>query len=168
MKQEPFVLERSFHAPADEVWQALTDKDKMKQWYFDLDDFKAEVGFEFQFSGGKDDKIYLHLCKITEVVPGEKLAYSWRYEGYPGYSVVSFELFPEGDTTRLKLTHDGLDSFPTSDPNFARESFAGGWAIAWAERAGIGPQRWQTARNQRRSARELLFHRQIDRGPICL
>ncbi|MEP7144767.1 MAG: SRPBCC domain-containing protein [Ferruginibacter sp.] len=127
MKQEPFVLERSFLAPADQLWQALTDKDKMKQWYFDLEKFIPEVGFEFQFYGEKDEKKYLHLCKITEVIPGEKLAYTWRYKDYPGESVVSFELFPEGDTTRLKLTHQGLDSFPAGNPDFAKESFEAGW-----------------------------------------
>ena len=127
MKQEPFVLERSFNAPADKVWQALTDKDKMKQWYFDIAEFKPEVGFEFHFSAGDDEKTYLHLCKITEVKPGEKIAYSWHYKDYPGSSVVSFELFAEGDTTRLKLTHEGLDSFPAGNPDFAKESFAEGW-----------------------------------------
>ena len=127
MKQEPFVLERVFQAPADKVWEALTDSAKMKQWYFDIENFKAEPGFEFQFYGGDEDKKYLHLCKITEVIPGKKLAYSWRYKDYPGHSVVSFELFTEGDTTRLKLTHEGLDSFPAGNPDFAKESFAEGW-----------------------------------------
>jgi len=40
---------------------------------------------------------------------------------------VTFELFPEGDKTRLKLTHTGLDSFP-DDAHFARSRFEGGWA----------------------------------------
>lgn len=127
MKQEAFVLERNLDAPADQVWQALTDNEKMKQWYFKLDEFRAEVGFEFQFYGGKDERQYLHYCKVTEVVAGKKLAYSWRYEGHPGESVVSFELFGEGEQTRLKLTHAGLNSFPVGNPDFARESFAGGW-----------------------------------------
>lgn len=127
MKHEPFVLERSFHAPADQLWQALTDKDKMKEWYFDLDEFKAEPGFEFQFSAGTDDKKYLHICKVTVVIPGKKLAYSWKYKDYPGESLLSFELFAEGDFTRLKLTHSGLESFPQDNPDFARKSFEGGW-----------------------------------------
>ncbi len=43
MNQEPIVLERSFHAPADKVWQALTIKNKMKEWYFDIDNFKSDL-----------------------------------------------------------------------------------------------------------------------------
>ena len=127
MKQEPFVIERILNAPAEKVWKAITDKDQMKQWYFDLADFKPEVGFEFQFEGGNEGRSYLHLCKITEVLPGKKLQYSWRYDGYEGISFVTFELFDEGDKTRLKLTHEGLETFPANNPDFAKQNFVQGW-----------------------------------------
>jgi uncharacterized protein YndB with AHSA1/START domain len=107
MQNEPFVIERTYNVPVDKVWQAITDKDKMKQWYFDLKEFKPEVGFEFQFTGGPPEKTYLHLCRITEVIPGKKLTHTWKYDGYAGESFVTFELFAEGDKTRLKLTHAG-------------------------------------------------------------
>ncbi len=127
MKNEPFVIERTYNAPVEKVWKAITDKEDMKQWYFDIAEFKPEVGFEFQFEGGKDDKCYLHLCKITEVIPRKKLQYSWRYDGYEGNSFVTFELFAEGNKTRLKLTHEGLETFPISNPDFAKENFVEGW-----------------------------------------
>jgi uncharacterized protein YndB with AHSA1/START domain len=127
MKNEPFVIERTMNAPTEKVWQAITDKNQMKQWYFDLAEFKPEVGFEFSFLGGSEEQKYLHLCKITEVVPGKKLQYSWRYDQYPGNSFVTFELFPEGNGTRLKLTHEGLETFPTDNKDFARSSFEAGW-----------------------------------------
>ncbi len=128
MKAEPFVIERTLNAPAQKVWEAITDKAKMKQWYFDLSDFKPEVGFEFTFLGkGNEGQDYTHLCKITKVEPGKLLQYSWQYKSYPGKSFVTFELFPEGDATRLKLTHEGLETFPQDTKDFAKESFAGGW-----------------------------------------
>lgn len=127
MKSEPFIIERTFNAPIEKVWKAITDKDQMKQWYFDIPEFKPEPGFEFQFEGKSEDKCYLHLCKITEIVNGRKLRYSWRYEGYEGNSFVSFELFPQGEQTRLKLTHEGLETFPANIADFAKESFVAGW-----------------------------------------
>jgi uncharacterized protein YndB with AHSA1/START domain len=126
MKNEPFVIERTYHAPVEKVWQAITDKNAMKQWYFDIAEFEPRVGFEFKFTANNEDKVYVHLCKVTEVVPGKKIAYTWRYEDYGGNSLVTFELFAEGDKTRLKLTHEGLETFPKL-PDFARESFAAGW-----------------------------------------
>ena len=126
MNKEPFVIERTLNAPVDAVWQAITDRDQMKEWYFDLADFQPVVGFEFQFSGGSEAETYVHLCRVTTVEPGKKLAYTWKYEKYPGESEVTFELFPEGDKTRVKLTHTGLETFPDK-PDFTRESFAAGW-----------------------------------------
>ncbi|MFL9483382.1 SRPBCC domain-containing protein [Chitinophagaceae bacterium LWZ2-11] len=126
MKSEPFVIERTLNASVERVWKALTDKKQMKEWYFDLSDFKPEVGFEFQFEGGSKEMTYLHLCKVIEVIPHKKLTYSWRYKDYAGNSFVTFELFPESDKTRLKLTHEGLESFPPVK-DFAKESFSKGW-----------------------------------------
>ncbi len=71
MANEPFVIERTFNAPIEKVWKVITDKEEMKQWYF--------------------------------------------------------QLFPEGEKTRLKLTHTGLETFPAINPDFAKENFAQGW-----------------------------------------
>src|SRR5690606_14486939 len=107
MNSAPFIIERTYNAPVNVVWEAITDKNKMKKLYFDLSEFKPEVGFEFQFSGqGNEGQKYLHLCKIIEVVFERKLTYSWRYDAYKGNSFVTFELFPEGDKTRVMLTHE--------------------------------------------------------------
>jgi len=128
MNNQPFVIERVYNAPSSRIWKALTDKSEMKKWYFDVSDFKPEVGFEFTFPGeGRNCEKYVHRCRITEVIEGKKLAYSWAYEGHPGNSIVTFELFPEGEKTRLRLTHSGLETFPKSNSDFARESFAEGW-----------------------------------------
>jgi uncharacterized protein YndB with AHSA1/START domain len=123
---EPVIVERTFSAPIARVWKALTDVEEMRRWYFDLKEFKPEVGFEFAFTVEHEGVKYHHLCKITEVIPKKKLAYTWRYEGHEGDSLVTFELFADGDTTRLKLTHDGLETFPKL-PSFARKNFMEGW-----------------------------------------
>jgi len=128
MKDEPFVIERTFNAPVEKVWTAISDEEQMRQWYFNISEFKLEVGFEFHFTAGPPEKDYLHICKITEVIPGKKLSYSWRYDGYEGISYLTFELFPDGGKTRLKLTHSGLETFPSNNPDLAKENFAAGWA----------------------------------------
>lgn len=127
MKNEPFVIEGTFDAPISAVWKAITDKNDMKQWCFDIAAFQPEVGFEFQFEGGNEENRYLHLCQVTEVVVGKKLSYSWRYDGYEGNTLVIFELIAEGEKTKLKLTHEGLETFPASIPDFEKENFAAGW-----------------------------------------
>jgi uncharacterized protein YndB with AHSA1/START domain len=123
---EAVVIERTFNAPIARVWKALTDVEDMRRWYFDLKAFKPEVGFEFAFTVEHEGFEYSHLCKITEVIPQKKLAYTWRYQGHEGDSLVTFELFADGGKTRLKLTHEGLETFPKL-PAFARKNFMKGW-----------------------------------------
>jgi len=125
-KDEPLVVERTFDAPVSLVWKALTDRDDIKQWSFDIREFAPEVGFEFQFYGGDKTTQYLHRCKVTEAIPNKRLAYTWRYEGHAGDSLVTFELFAEGNKTRLRLTHAGLETFPKL-PAFAKANFLEGW-----------------------------------------
>jgi uncharacterized protein YndB with AHSA1/START domain len=120
------VVERVFDAPIARVWRALTENEQMRQWYFELKEFKPEVGFEFAFVVEHEGMTYHHLCKVTEVVPQKKIAYTWRYKGHEGDSLVAFELFAAGDKTRLKLTHTGLASFPKS-PAFKSDNFRQGW-----------------------------------------
>jgi len=124
----PLVVEHTFKAPVEKVWKASTDPDQMAQWYFDLKEFRPELGFEFRFPGGPSpEKQYMHVCKITEVEMGKKLTYSWRYDGYPGESFVTFLLTPQGDKTLLQLTHTGLETFPADNPDFASGNFVEGW-----------------------------------------
>jgi uncharacterized protein YndB with AHSA1/START domain len=123
---EPLVIERTFNAPAAQVWKAITDVDDLRRWYFDLKEFKPQTGFEFQFVVEHAGTRYDHHCKVTAVIPQKKIAYSWRYEGHEGDSLVTFELFAEGDKTKLKLTHTGLETFPKL-PAYARKNFMEGW-----------------------------------------
>ena len=88
-KDEPLVLERVLDAPVALVWKALTDIDDLRNWFLDIREFEPRVGFEFRFYAGKDQTKYLHGCKVTEVVPNKRLAYTWRYHGYEGDSLVT-------------------------------------------------------------------------------
>jgi uncharacterized protein YndB with AHSA1/START domain len=128
MISTPVKIERTLNAPVSVVWKALTDPGQMKEWYFNLPGFKAEVGYEFSFTGGPDEgRQYIHLCKVTEVIKEKKISYTWRYEGYPGNSTVSFVLQGEGSVTHLEIIHEGLDTFSKDNSDFASNNFVEGW-----------------------------------------
>ena len=129
VKNEPIIKEVVLKAPVDKVWKAITDRQEMKQWYFDVSDFKTEKGFEFSFEGKNEvrDKTYVHLCKITEVIEKKKLAYTWRYKDMPGVTTVTFELFPEGNNTRLRLTHEGIENLAAGGRDYDKKNFIAGW-----------------------------------------
>jgi uncharacterized protein YndB with AHSA1/START domain len=121
----PFVMEQIYDSPIETVWEALTDEDQMRAWYFpQLKHFRPAVGFMFEFVD--DGSPYQKEWQVTQLAEGRRLAHSWVYKGYPGRSEVIFDLTAEGGKTRLRLTHTGLASFP-DDPHFARERFESGW-----------------------------------------
>ena len=124
----PIVIERTFNAPAETVWKAITERERMKEWRFELEEFVPEVGFEFEFVVEHEGMRHDHLCKVVEVIPDKKLAYTWRYADEQGDSVVSFELFPDGAKTTVRLTHEGVNSFPKT-PAYARKNFILGWTM---------------------------------------
>lgn len=125
----PVIVEKVLNVPVEKVWKAITDKDEMKQWYFDLDKFELKDGFEFRFAGqGRKGEKYMHICTITEIIPNQKLQYSWQYENLPGYSIVTFDLTSMDDQTKIRLTHDGVETFPGKEnSDFAPGSFNEGW-----------------------------------------
>src|SRR6266852_821403 len=131
LAKTPVVIERTFDAPIEAVWKAITNVEEMKQWWphlAPLETFKAEVGIETQFSIWHNQKDFLHLWMVTEVVPGSKITCHWRFGGNSGISSVTFELSPEGNKTKLRLTHTGLETFvPESNPDLARGNFLAGW-----------------------------------------
>ena len=125
---DPIVVEQKLEAPVETVWNAITEIDLMRQWYFEnIPDFKPEIGFETQFNVRSEERDFLHQWKVTEVVPPKKIAYDWRFDKYQGDSSVVFELLREGGATLLRLSVFVRESFPEDIPEFTRESCIAGW-----------------------------------------
>ncbi|MFA9392477.1 MAG: hypothetical protein ACERKD_21885 [Prolixibacteraceae bacterium] len=51
MKSNPIVKEIVVPVDVEVVWEALTDSSKMKEWYFEVRNFKLEEGNVFFFFG---------------------------------------------------------------------------------------------------------------------
>jgi uncharacterized protein YndB with AHSA1/START domain len=125
---EPVAVEQTFNVSAETVWRAITEIDQMRQWYFDnIPDFKPEAGFQTQFTVSNEGRDFLHMWTVTDVVPLKKLVYDWKYEQYPGEGSVVWELFDQGQATRLRLSMHVREDFPDDVPEFKRESCVGGW-----------------------------------------
>lgn len=120
-------LERMLDAPVDTVWRYLTEGELRGQWFAGGSDV-AEVGdLELVFDHDNlsaDDVPYpadyakykgaVNREKVVRFEPKRVLAHTFG-EGRNG--VATFELFPEGEMTRLVLTHSGIQS-PTGGLDF--------------------------------------------------
>lgn len=116
------------NAPVEKVWNALTDKEEMKKWYFDIPDFELKEGNAFNFYEPGEERKYHHHCEIAEIIPNEKLKHSWAYPDISKEkTLVKWELTPENGDTLVTLTHKGLENFHHLGKDFQVESFQKGW-----------------------------------------
>ena len=126
--EEPIIVEATFSAPPERVWQAISDPEEMRQWYFpQIEDFRPERGFETRFTVEMEERSFEHLWKIVEVEEGRRISYTWRYTEYPGNSRVTMQISPAGEGTHLRLEDVVTEDFPDDIPEFERESGVEGW-----------------------------------------
>lgn len=122
-------LIREFKARPEAVWNAITDPEKMKEWYFHVRDFKLEEGCVFTFYEKEEGGSFLHRCEILKIEPGRLLEHTWEHPSHSqGKSVLKWELEPvEEETVQLTLTHSGLENLADAGPEFAPENYEFGW-----------------------------------------
>src|SRR5205807_6273948 len=102
--------EISIDAPPSVVFEFLTDPAKMVRW----------MGTEAVLEPWPGGRYYVNPSghepasgEVLEIIPDRRLVFSWGWEGGalplpPGQSTVEISLEPDGDGTRLRLTHRDL------------------------------------------------------------
>jgi uncharacterized protein YndB with AHSA1/START domain len=101
--ESALVFERRIKAPPDRVWRALTEPDELRAWLARAEvDLRPGGAIVLTFENEDDEGVMRGA--VNEVEEGRFLEFTWREEG-AGESVVRFEVAPDGDGTRLTLTH---------------------------------------------------------------
>lgn len=107
----------TIHAPADQVWQALTTPELIKQYMMGADvhtDWK--VGSPLTYTGEYQGKKFEEKGTIKQLEPGKVLAATHfsSMSGKPdvpeNYALVTWELEQNGDDTVLSVSQDNIDS----------------------------------------------------------
>ena len=125
---ESIIVEEHFNVPVNIVWNAITNLDEMKQWYFNaIESFKPEIDFKTEFIVQSGERTFTHLWHIIKVEPLKRIVYNWKYKEYTGDSFVHFELFPQKNNTLLRVTTEITASFPKNISEFEIESGRQGW-----------------------------------------
>jgi len=102
-------------APAS-IYEALVDSKRFGELTGAPASGDSAEGASFSVFGG-------HITgRHVELVPGARVVQAWRAKNWPAgiYSIVRFELLPEGAGTKLVFDHDGF-------PEDMKEHLAKGW-----------------------------------------
>lgn len=125
---ENVVIKQRVNAPVEKVWNALTDKAQMKEWYFDIPDFELGLHNEFNFFEPGGENRFHHHGEILEVIPNQKFKHTWSYPEFSKEkTIVRWELEEDNGGTLITLTHKGLENFNHLGTDFQKESFENGW-----------------------------------------
>ncbi len=128
MENKPIIITETFDFSPEMVWEAITDKDKMKEWYFEIPDFDLKVGMTFHFYEPGGANKYLHRCIVKEIIPGKKLRHTWEHPNHSsGTSVITWEIEELNNGSKLILTHEGVENFSDGGDEFKRENYEVGW-----------------------------------------
>ena len=105
MGNKGFLYQTVIHATAEKVWQALTNAEFTKQYWFGrsvASDWK--VGSEVTITT-PEGKIEVK-GKILAAEPNQKLSYTWGSGTSTNDTTVTFEIVPMGPLTKLVVSHD--------------------------------------------------------------
>jgi uncharacterized protein YndB with AHSA1/START domain len=109
-------------APVAKVWEHITDPAKIAGWLMP-NDFQAGVGREFSLDCKEQGEI---SCVVKEIVPLQKLVYTFQSKVTKVETLVTLTLAIEGKATRLTLIHSGWDALPPDQQGIA-DIFGSGW-----------------------------------------
>lgn len=108
--------EVTLNAAPSRIYQALVDSKRFGELTGAPASGDSAEGASFSVFGG-------HITgRHVELVPGQRVVQAWRAKTWPEglYSIVRFELRPEGAGTKLVFDHDGF-------PEDMKEHLAKGW-----------------------------------------
>jgi uncharacterized protein YndB with AHSA1/START domain len=126
-------LQRTFHAPVEEVFDAWTSPEVLRRWWVADSTWRTPVaevdlraGGRYRLSMEDPGAGAMHtVCgEYREVLRPQRLVYTWAWEedGRLGHeSTVTVEFSEDGESTTVSLVHSGLAS-PES-----RDSHRKGW-----------------------------------------
>jgi len=111
------VITRTFNAPRERVFAAWTDPALMNQWFAPSGAFTVTANsdahpggsYQVQMHQRKAGTFHTAIGKYLEVVPPEKIVFTWDWKEKPidpaEGSIVTIELRDLGDKTELTLIH---------------------------------------------------------------
>lgn len=123
-------------APAPAVWKALTTPAMIKQYFFGADvasDFR--VGSPITFRGEFNGRAYEDKGEVLDVQPEKRLRMShWsELSGKPdapeNYHVVTYDLQPQGQGTRVTLSQGKLQGGVSENDRAHRAEWEKNWAM---------------------------------------
>jgi uncharacterized protein YndB with AHSA1/START domain len=123
MEKLALKVSRTINANPEEVYKAWTEPEQMKQWYAPPGLTTPDAAFEAH-EGGKyhlnmrspEGQDLIVAGKVIELIPNQKIVFTWQWQGQEEESQVTVELEElEDGKTEVTLTHQNFSSQESVD-----------------------------------------------------
>jgi len=126
------VREILIDATPETIWPFLVEPERHVDWLGTVADIDPRPGGTYRvLVGGQNAGV----GEYVDVVPNEKVVFTfgWEQEGNPirpGSTTVEISLHPEGEKTRVRLTHRGLPDDAVGDHTHGWDHYLGRLAVS--------------------------------------
>lgn len=128
MSENTVVVKRVIKAAPDQVFEAFTNPGIMSKWFYGMEDGTSEVSNTLRVGGGFSINMrtgggteYMHKGEYREIVPFEKLVFTWNSD-FAKDSVVTVSFRKAAGGTEVTIEHEFL---ALSE----RENHRRGWTV---------------------------------------
>jgi len=128
-------IERTFKAPARDVFEAWTSEEVLKRWWHASRDWETpEAEVDLRVGGTirltmrnpADGAAYSGSGEFRVIDPDRRLAFTWTWDDDPQSrrQLIEVEFIDRGDETTVVMTHRGVPEAEQSD-------YRAGWDISF-------------------------------------
>ena len=112
------ILTRSYPTPPEDLWEALTDADRIPRWFLPVTgDLRAGGRYQLEGNAGGD---------VLSCDAPRTFSVTWEYDGHVSWVTVT--LTPDGTGTVLELAHDA-PSAPDHWDRYGPGAVGIGWEL---------------------------------------
>lgn len=115
--QTTLRIERTFHAPAQAVFEAWTSEQVLRRWWHAAHDWETtEATIDLRVGGAlrvvmrdpDKDAEYGGGGRYTEIDPPRRLAFTWFWDGSDTRQLIEIDFEEIGGVTTVRFTHRDL------------------------------------------------------------
>lgn len=105
-----FTMSRVFQAPRERVWEAFVNPELIPKWWGRristtvVDEMDVRVGGKWRYIERADDGEYAFRGEYKEIVPPEKLVYTFEFEPMAGHIITDHVMLEALSDSSTKVT----------------------------------------------------------------
>ena len=124
-------VERVFNASRERVWEAMTKRELVAQWWgrgnkLDIERFDVTRGGHWRFVEHSDGEQHGFEGRFGEVTPPSKLVYTFEWDGMPAHVILETIVLEDLGDDRTRMVTESLFQTAADRDGYVNSGMEGG------------------------------------------